>query len=480
MACTRCEFTSCNGYPGAGALLPVAYRVVFLNNLAQDGDMILDMLITSNISSRVTLGFRFYPATQGYLSPSAINITFTTTVPLVAGNFLRLRFADPVASGLVLEQLTYPTVCEPPVEPFTEVATSAIQLTAGIAYRTCFIYWVPQASTTCPSSCAKIQGIAAIASAGEDAEPFMPPTCALPCNFSFVPRYDTVTPDVSQIIVAPQLRVRDAWVAAWRTLRTDAWDIVGTSTEVEAVESTAYIAFRQGALLPVAFRPHVADTAFPAELALVTTLPIYANSSFCITGVPADPPTPFWIWRAPADVPVIPVGTTIYFRNLGITTSFTPTVNVGTVVRYYTTPTDEDLSEFTVFSVNPCDFEENIDIITALYTCSNYGPAPGLSVLTPGLTMYGCLWPNEPSILCKKFCGCIPRPGWVEELMCAPVARWSCQPVPEWALCNPCGLSRSDMVPFGSTLYCTAGPGISGCTIGCAAPYGYIQYAPLG
>jgi hypothetical protein len=428
-------------YPSAGSVLPVAQRVAFGGS--SNGQQVLRCVVTTTIAAGTVLGFRFFVPTNGYMSPFATTITFATAGVLLPGDFIEVVRSAP-GSGTVLNRIRYPTPCADGEQ--ATIGSTVTDLLDTIAGNSCYMYWSPNKCAAPDVALAVVTGTGP----GASDPVFLPPPCALPCQYVVSP---SVSPDppVDFVVLgsggAKGGAIPGLWKDAWQLCRyrawvgyqepATAWDVV-----VDALSAGLYIAPPPGALIPLGVKPHLAGSSFMAQLVLVATTVIPAGTTLQLTASVAVDPLPYWAWTAPADADV-PAGTVLNFAGLGLVPAAFPWVNIGTVVRVPTTdPDTADLTDFTVFSINPCDAAnvEGRTYVTALYTCAR----PTGSVLPPGLTvgvdMPCAPWP-APCASIVAVTGVRPEswPMAAWALNHAKPVAWSWQPVPVFRTAPLCG-----------------------------------------
>jgi hypothetical protein len=443
-----------------GALQPLALRLRFATPAVLNNVPLLDALVTCPVSAGTALGFRFFAPTDTYLSPGAVVAGFITEAACLPGDVLRVAFKTVPGQGLVLLRLRY-TPCNPTPSVLT-VGTCTAVFTTAVAGYSCYLYWTPR-PTVC---CGGVVGLAAIA-AGPGAAAGLPPPCVLPCQFALVPNVEFPLPtdDTGQYVVydgAASTAVPAAWVAAWRLLKYGPWVTLADTgftvwdTALGALESALYIALPPGALVPLAVRPHAANTAWTAQLALVATVPIPAGTQVSVTAAlgsdPATLPT-YWVWTSPTTTD-LPAGTVVDMNALGVTAGASPVVNVGTIAADATVlplGLDAALTDFTVFARSPCGPSDPIThFITAVYTCSRPADTPLPEALVPGVAMPLVPWPAGPAVLPVAGRCCVPVPpaAWRCKglaLCSTPPVAWACgtTPVPCFATAGACPVCPS-------------------------------------
>jgi hypothetical protein len=404
------------------------------------GGPVIDALVTVPIPAGTPLGFRFYPHDGTWLAPTNVSLVFITLYDCLPGDFVRVVY-HPSATGMALERLRFACAAPGELLPYTVdtllIASCASTFTpvelAG-PYNV-FLYTLARSGPSgCAAACTSLVGLSAIASS---TSAILPSTCVLPCAFAIVPDRLTI-PDAEAVRIyympaeeTPySIAIPERWSAAWQWVKYGFWtefDVADYITRVEEVESVMYVAGTPGMLIPLAVKPHTAGDAWTAQVAFVVTVPIAAGTVLAISAeLPTNYPTvpvPYWLWSAPATADVCP-GTVLNFTNLGVTGGILPAVNVGTVVRApfledYAGP-DVDLTDFTVFSAEPCLLlrtgwdvvETQVRYVTALYTCSRPANAPLPLTLVAGVSMPAGPWPNGPVVLPVPQTGraCVPVP----------------------------------------------------------------------
>lgn len=430
-----------NGYPIPGTLQPVAYRARARNPpLLGDSLDIMDLLVTTYIKSGVTIGFRFYPQTEGYLSGLSSTVCFKITSALNPGECIRLT-----DGGNTLKVVTFD-----PITPYRVIGTSLAEVYVR-DYASCYIFWTPCLNKVVGISYIGFRLFGGLLDAVGLA-PFAPPACALPCQFGTIVSVTSDTaPDAEGKYVYYDANTRGIpgdWINAWQLLKyngNSGWTVANLSTyavNVLALEKSFFVRLLPGQLLPIGYRPHFLDeVSGAAELVLVATKPIPPNTSVFIS-VASDARNcqeldVLWVWTSP-DYYLL-AGKTVNLRGLGY--YGTPRVSVGTVVAAGTWPTsDFEITGFRVFSLStaatPVDLTEYN--VTALLCCDNACPIP--EGLVPGFSMPSLPWPCCSSVLLIPPCKA-PIEDWeCEQLRLAkqcPVA-WNCQPAPVFPVFDPC------------------------------------------
>ena len=451
--------------PGPGSVVPVAIRVRF--DQSHNNSQVLRVVVTTPIRAGTVLGFRFYTPTDGYLSPYSTTVTFATSAVLAPGDFLQIERLAP-GSGTALVCIQFPEPCSEPV--CTVVGSTTTDLPNTLNGNSCFMYYAP---TKCG---APIVALAVVTGSGPGASDpiYLPPPCTLPCQYAFSPNVP-VGPSVDYLVLGPGVEeakggaIPGTWSAMWQLARYRAWAAYDETvrpwrTIVNALSGGLYLAPPPGAMIPLGARSYLAGSSFLAQLVLVATTTIAAGTVFQVSASTAIDPAPYWEWTSPLDAD-LPPGSVVDMSGLGLVAGSVPSVNVGTIVALEVVdPPDGNLTEFTVFTVNPCNAEDSAarSYVTAVYTCAR----PTGDCLPPGLVvgtdMPAAPWPAPAAVL-LPVSGikptAWPMAAWALNHVC-PVP-WTIQPVP----CFRTSISCTDNAR-GST----SGAGLNngfGCGYGC-------------
>lgn len=425
---SACCETSC---PVAGSLLPIAY----ITSGVLTEENLLDLLVTTNITAGVVLGFRFFPGTEGYQSRYSSSVSFVLPQNILAGGFLRLRYDAP---GVVL---LYKANGSVPEWATIGNATQAPALTANCS---CLVYWSPDKCTTGGIAFIGIRTAETVTL--ENAAPVPPPCSVVPCEFQIV---RPAPGGPSTWIALQDYVVPGKWINAWQIAKwSSGWtdgDPTGYELVVDNLEATLHVSLQPGQLIPVAFKPYLSaepTSSFGGEWALVVTEPIPANTSFYLFSnawdldEARDNLTVRWTTRTcvPAGtvVDIVGFGTNAWRASIGHITVIMPGLPAG------------DIYGLTAYTAEG-------HAITATYTCVYEGPVP--TDLIPGVSMPARPWPNCASILptspCHRVC------NWLCErvlLNALTPKRWITQPLPAFLACKPrCSLCCVQKMTLPST-----------------------------
>lgn len=415
----------------AGSLLPLALNTAFAGDV---NEALLDALACACVPAGTLLGFRFYDPLTSYVAATAATLQYVTAADIVPGDVLRLLNT---ADATVLLHLRFEQCVVPPVV-VASVSVPATFIGGTLPSWSCYLFSVPAGGTCC---CSSVTGVASVGQTP-------PPTCVVPCQFQVCTTLPVVDTPYTYVMATVNSSVQGAvpgsWSNAWQVVKYCQWapldtDYVGT---VNAMESQLYVAPTPGQVVPVAVRPHIADTPFTAQLAVVVTAPLPAGTTFAITAEiapAADAPVPYWLYTAPADKGVC-AGTVLAFSGLAVVEGVTPCVNIGNVVGLPDNwPADDiDLTDFTLFSTAPCFDGAGVRYISVLYTCARDNAQPLPPCIVPGVSAPAAPWPTGPRILPTKACVAVPACEWpctAQKLLCAAPVPWTCQPTPCFRLC---------------------------------------------
>jgi hypothetical protein len=421
--------------------LPVALRARL--SAPATGNQVLRCLVTMPISAGTTLGFRFFEPTNGYLSPYATTVTFATTGALSPGQVVDVVRLAP-GSGTALVRTLYAAPCA--AGTTDALGFTSTDLVDSVAGNSCFVFWRP---ARCAAPDVALAAIAGMGLGAGDAA-YLPPPCVLPCQFIVKPSVPG-GPNVDYVTVGPPAgsapatggAVPGTWRQAWQVVKFRAW-VAGNDalpapwSLADDFTSGLYTQPSPGALIPVATRPHLEGSAFPAQLVLVVTTPIAGGTTLQLSASPTVDPPAYWTWQAPLTPTALPAGTVLDFTGLGFGSGWMPSVNVGTVTSVATGGDDPgDLTEFTVFCNDPCGTGRAN--VTALYTCARPTGCELPPGLTAGLDMPAAPWPAPcASILPVQG---VPPDAWPMAALAlsrlAPVA-WSWQPTPCFRTSKSC------------------------------------------
>lgn len=451
------------GSPSAGCLCPVALRMnVPLGTVSLDNLPLLDALVTKPLAATSYIAFRFFPPVEGYLSTNAVTVGFYLGQDLWPGSVLRVQ-SQAASAGTALVCLEFPGPCAGSSPVVTTLATTPTVLQVPMVGWSCFLYSVPSLTGGRGKCCTQLTAIAAISGNAVSAWQYLPPTCILPCQFTVVPlplSTSTINPLALVAYASPepsQAAVPQTWAHAWQTIKFGPWSLSTDSAAfvgiVQTTEASLYLAPGHGAMIPVAYRPHAAGSPVSAQLVLAVTERIAAGTTLAISAdlsTGPSSPAPFWLWTAPLAADVLP-GAVVSLCNLGVVAGTVPTASLGYVSAVFTSDVDLPLTDFTVFAQSLCAGLASSDVVasrrfvTALYTCAR-GPGQLLpDCLVAGQDMPAAPWPAMPAVLpvASECAGAPPVSAslWpcFRNTLChmTPVA-WSCQPVPWFAIVDPC------------------------------------------
>lgn len=494
------------GCPGAGSLLPVSCTLVgptYTDDVLTAGANVMDLLVTTDIAARVTLGFRWYAHTDVYTSPRASSVYFVTNRALAQGAFLRLVYNTTTGIGM---KLLYRPPYSGPDPAWSEVAysTSSIGLLNFYA-ASCLVFFAPSFQAMV-GICAITFTVRTELLPATDPPTYLdvygtpPPQCVVPCQFTFAPY--VANPDVLKFVHVEDIAPAGAWINLWQTLKwgpDTTWRVASDTVDypetVDEAETRAYLVLLPGQLVPVAYRPYAVENgAFGGQWVLVVTKPIPPQTRVAIAvndwqeGHCEDPgvvQTLAYLWTSPV-CSTLPAGAVVDFTGLGTSCV---RVSVGTIAtnpvwRDYRAPITLpiDLYAYTAFSTRIQVLEEDGEFvtqgdahpITATYPCSYTGTVPQCLVL--GRDLLATPWPDCPSILPINPARVVP--SWpCEQLVLnnlCPV-RWLCQPVPAFGFPRPDNAACCCTTPLpacAGTVFGCVSCGGGGCGSGCGSGSG--------
>lgn len=431
-----------------GTLLPVAFRLRNGGAPSTAALALVDFLVTAKVPMGTALSFRWYPSLQGYQSADSVTLAFSVTAAIPAGTFLRVQRVAAPGTGTILLWQQYAQGS--PVAP-VQVGATPVVLGDGALGWSCFGFCTPRPRSAC---CAPIQALCAVAGQAPGADLYLPPTCLLPCQFAIVPT--TAVSPASDFVSVPLGAVPGAWyTGGWQAVKYTPWSqyqepAFPYGLVAAADQATGYIAPNPGAVVPVAFRPHAAQSPCPAQLVLVVTETLPAGTVLQVSATAETPPmTACWMWTSPATCD-LPPGTVIDMNNLSVLGGAAPpAVSVGTLQALLSLDEDIALTEFTVFSEQLVGGPESNTqrYVTALYTCARPPGIPLPPCLVAGTSAPAAPWPASPTIstaaVAAATAPCNRRSvPWLcrrLRLLTACVVPWVCQPVPWFPVADPCG-----------------------------------------
>ena len=419
--------------------MPIAY-FPHDASLGEETRAVMDLLVTHDLRSHLVLAFRFYPYDDGYTSTMASTATFTTTIAVYEGSFLRISH-DGIA-GMMLQTrrrgLPWETIGRVATAPYIPSNAS------------CLVY------TTSAPGCT-LEGICAIGLIVDGEYPVCIPETVLPCKYSIMQPAPEVVENF--IYAATAYKIKTSWLqGAWQALKWGAtWveeDFSAYYDSVQALEDRIAVQLTPAQLVAIAYKPYYADTSpsFPGEVVCVVTERIPPSTRVFLYCTPwAADALPTYAWTTPA-MSGIDAGTVVAFGGLGTT----PRATYGSMTTE--TPPVSGVS-MTAFTFTNAAYSA----IAAVYSCSYRGQLP--ETLQPGVSILNKPWPSCPAILgmpsCKPIC------LWKQEAitlnnLCA--IRWLCQPLPAFRCCSArrccscaCGASPAPSTFTTTTPYLAGG-----------------------
>jgi hypothetical protein len=426
---------------------------------------VMDLLVTTDIASQVNIGFKFYAITDVYTSPRASTVVFPTTRVLNQGGFLRLSYNTATGVGMkLLYRAPYAANQEDGAQ-WSQVgySTTSIGL-AAYSGASCFVFYTPSFQSVVGISALTFRRHVIPPPDSEAVEVVTtgtpPPTCVVPCQFSFLVDYQTRESTPIIYTYAEAVTPMGAWVNAWQQLKwgpSTRWrthaDPAPSAypTTVDALEEEATLVLQPGQLTAVAYRPYeVENGAFGGQWVLVATKPIPPHTRVFISindwrdDMDIFGPnfqTIAYIWTSPPGAgATLPPGTVVDLTGLG--TAFVH-ASIGTLQLGRDAPGSGstlpmDIYAYTAYCGREVSGSEEdpedlvvtgVHAVTATYPCSYEGNVP--LCLIPGRDMLSRPWPDCPAILPVSACTRVGN--WAcEQLVLntsCPVL-WTTQPVP--------------------------------------------------